>query len=105
MDGHDAVLLAVSLDDRDRPRFDNKEVISGLTLTKQELPGTDGPDPSHPAQPRALVFVQAREGAVAVSRFLDPQSQRIAHGRSGTRNAPSGMRWAIEPPVVGWLPH
>ena len=66
VDGDDAVLPPVALDDRYRPRLDHEEVARLVALGEQNVAGFDAPDHTEGAQPLQLTLVQAREGAIAV---------------------------------------
>src|SRR6202020_3021641 len=90
--GDHAVLVAVSPDDHHRPGLDDEEVVVGVSFGEQHFARSCGADRAERAQLCALVIVEAREGAVAVSRLLDPESEQLTHTLSGTMNATSSTK-------------
>ena len=79
VDRDDPVLVAVALDDRDRARLDQEEVVAGVALAEQDLAGLDLPHGSDRAQPRPLLLVEPRKRAVAVDRLLEAGAERLGH--------------------------
>jgi hypothetical protein len=85
VDGDHAVLRAIALDHGNGPRLDHEEVVVRATGVEEHLSGLDPAYLSEPAQPRTLLLVESRKRTVTVLRFLDPQSNRLAH------SAPSSL--------------
>ena len=60
----------------DGARLDDEEVASGVARREQDLARLDARDHAQRAQPRPLLVVQTREGAVAVGRLLNARPNR-----------------------------
>src|SRR6185295_18232627 len=98
MDRDDPVLVAVTLDDRDRARLDDEEVAALVSLGEEHVTRLDLPDCAEIAEPAELLFVEAGKGAVALRGlgFAYPYglSCRIGHASDDTEacKSPSASR-------------
>ena len=81
-----AILLAVALDDGDRPRLDDEEVAPALSCSEEHLPGFYRSDASEFAEASPLLFAQARKGSVPLGRLRLPRTRGVA----GPGHPPSG---------------
>ena len=89
VDGDHAVLGAVALDDRHDARLDHEEVIAGVAVAEEHLPGLDLAHLPERAQPRALLLTQPGEGPVTVLGLLHADAEGFAHAESSSTNATS----------------
>jgi hypothetical protein len=80
VNGDHPVLVHVALDDRDRSRLDDEEVVLVVAGPEQDLSDVDLPHRPDRTKPCALLLGQARERAVAVARLLHPDAERQGHG-------------------------
>ena len=80
VDGDDAVLVPVALDDHGRSGLDQEEVVVGVALAEQHLPRLDGADHAGRAQPGALVWAEPRKRAVPILGLFDARPQRLVEG-------------------------
>ena len=79
VDRDHAVLRAVSLDDGDRARLDDEEVIAGIPLTEQHVAGRHRAHLAGGTQPCALLAVKTRKGTVAIEGLIHAHPERLAH--------------------------
>ena len=79
MDRDHTVLGAVVLDDGYRARLDDEEVVVGGAGTEQHLARLDLPHRPQPEQPRSLLVIQSREGALPVRGFLEAGTEWLGH--------------------------
>jgi hypothetical protein len=77
VDGDNPVFLAIALDDRDRPRLDDEEVARGIPGGEQRLAPLDPAKASQLAQPRELILVEPREGAIALRGLGEPRADGL----------------------------
>jgi hypothetical protein len=90
VDGDDAILGAVVVDDRDDALLDDEEVAPLVPRAEEHVARPRLADPADRAQPAALLVVQPRERAVAVDGLLEPRSEpaHASSGDGGIRDSP-----------------
>ena len=79
LDGDDAVLVPVALDDHDDARLDREEVVAGIALPKQDVAGLHLPHLADRAEPCPHLFAEPRERAVPIDRLLEAGPELLWH--------------------------